>query len=238
MEGVKGAIRSQRHKHCHARIHEKDLVRNMAEESGRGERIACQDNGEIGALLLVIPPEGCIRNQRHASRARQPPGTPRTRQWYQTMSSAYAIVALMICWLATPAAGVFINFQNCLPVSTQNNLPRALQFVPLFLNASFDTKDTNHNLQMTVWGNVTGAYTTQTLPPPDSPDWTSPNVTLGKIEEAIVFRTSLSKKVNVLTYQAWREVDGFCDELTNGSCPLAPTFTGNSYAPPSLSLFL
>lgn len=227
----RSATQSKDQKYYHARVQENELVSNMDEDFGRRQTMASRGVDELETTRKVQPSEQ--RRQpgirQNASKSLPSPRAPRTRQPRQIMGFTYTIVALILCWLVTPAAGVFVSFQNCLPVSYQNNLPRALQFVPLFVNASFDTKDPNHNLQVTVWGNVTGAYTTDPLPAPDSPDWTSDNVTLGKIEDAIVKRTSISKKVTVLTYQAWKEVDGFCDEITNGSCPLAPSFNADPY---------
>jgi len=99
------------------------------------------------------------------------------------------------------------------------------------MDASFNTTDPSHKLMVTVWGNVTGAYNDVQLPPPNDPAWNKSNYTDGKIENLPYPHTrwtTLSKKVNVLTYEPWKQSDEFCDVLVNGTCPLAPRFTANA----------
>jgi hypothetical protein len=140
-------------------------------------------------------------------------------------------LVILVCLWITPATAAFINFQNCLSQAYQDTSPPALQFVPLFMDASFNATDPSHKLMVTVWGNVTGAYTQVQLPPPNDPAWNNSNYTYGKIENLPYPHTkwtTLSKKVNVLTYEPWKQSDKFCDVLVNGTCPLAPRFTANA----------
>ena len=143
---------------------------------------------------------------------------------------AYAVLALLVCLLIGPANAVFINFENCLAQSYQNSNPPALQFTPLYMDASFNATNSG-NLIVTVWGNVSGAYTQVHLPPPSDPAWEDPKITDGKIENLTypyTKLTTLSKKINVLTYEPWKETFNFCSELINGTCPLGPSFTANA----------
>jgi hypothetical protein len=127
-----------------------------------------------------------------------------------------------------------VPFENCLSDPYINNVPTPLQWVPMFVDAAFDTTDPKHTLRVTMWGNVTGASTAVTLPPPNSPDWADPSKTDGKIlyepepnvpEPKI---TTLHSKIEVLTYEPWSEGTDFCNKsLTNASCPLAPVFNAN-----------
>jgi hypothetical protein len=143
----------------------------------------------------------------------------------------YWFLGLVISLFSSPATAVFISFQNCLSQAYQNNTPPALQFVPLYVDAVFNTTDPSHNLKVTVWGNVTGSQNTLPLPPPNDPAWLNPSITNGKIENLTTpytKLTTLSNKVNVLTYEPWNENVDFCDRLVNGSCPLGPKFTVNA----------
>jgi ML-like domain len=143
----------------------------------------------------------------------------------------YWILVLVISFFSSPATAVLINFQNCLSQDYQNNEPLALQFVPLYVDAVFNTTDPSHNLKVTVWGNVNGSQNTLPLPPPNDPAWSNPNFTNGKIENLTApytKLTTLSNKVSVLTYEPWNENVDFCDRLVNGSCPLGPRFKANA----------
>lgn len=153
---------------------------------------------------------------------------PRDRPF--TISSfAFSMgVALSVLLVAQPAAAVRVPFENCLPDSYKYNDPTLLQWVPLYVDASYDAE---YQLQMTVWGNVTGSLYQVTLPPPDSPNWSDPTKLDGKIlnvpdpKASHPKYTTLHKKVNVLSYEPWHEDSNFCESaLDNASCPLAPVF--------------
>lgn len=158
--------------------------------------------------------------------------TLRSYRYQPSKALSYGLLVMLVCFLINPATAAFINFQNCLSEAYQDASPPPLQFVPLFMDASFNTTDPSHELMVTVWGNVTGAYTQVQLPPPNDTAWTNPNFTDGKIENLPFPHTrwtTLSTKVNVLTYEPWKQSDKFCDALVNGTCPLAPRFTANAY---------
>lgn len=169
--------------------------------------------------------------------------------------SGYLMVLIASLWIM-PASAVLIDFQNCLSDTVQNSgngnpSQRDLQITPLFVNAVFNTTDPNHNLNVTVWGNVSGSAiatgTKYVLPSAnDTAYWNSNDTSAGgKIlnepypEDPHPFYTTLSNKVNVLTYEPWNNLENFCDEIaaysnashSNYSCPLAPSFSANASDP-------
>lgn len=142
---------------------------------------------------------------------------------------------LLFSMLVQVATAAFIPFDNCLPESYKNNVPVPLQWVPLFVDATFNMTDPKHTLQVTMWGNVTGAFFNVTLPLANSSDWTDLTKTDGKIIDepdpgsANPMLTTLHSKINFLTYIPWNDNTNFCNtSLHNATCPLGPVFDGNS----------
>lgn len=114
--------------------------------------------------------------------------------------------------------------------------PTRLQWVPLFVDASFDDQDDRHTLKLTMWGNVTGVASSGniTLPPPGSPDWNDTSKQDGKIVgvpepfSANPKVTTLFTNINVLTYSEATERTDFCNQsLRNAHCPLGPVWEVN-----------
>jgi hypothetical protein len=160
--------------------------------------------------------------------------------WRRSSSSSllgYLLFFVASLWII-PASAVFIEFQNCLSDSYQNDSPKQLQFDPLFVDAVFNSTDSSHGLYVTVWGNVTGTDLTATLPPANDTDYWGSNQTsqggkiLPQVDDGANKLTTLFNKVNVLTYLPWNGTYNFCEELINGSCPLAPSFNANAYVSP------
>ncbi|KAL2072520.1 hypothetical protein VTL71DRAFT_11863 [Oculimacula yallundae] len=148
------------------------------------------------------------------------------------------LVLIASLWIV-PVSAVLVGFQNCLSDAVQNNAPLQLQFVPLFVDASFNTTDPNHQLLITVWGNVTGSTAGKIprllLPGANDTEYWNSNLTVngGKIADSpfplaeVPKLTTLSNKVNVLTYEPWSQDLQFCNVLINGSCPFGPRFFVN-----------
>jgi hypothetical protein len=157
----------------------------------------------------------------------------RWRTSFGTLGFLLVLIASM--WIV-PTSAVMIDFQNCLSESYQSDTPLQLQFDPLFVNAVFNTTDSSHNLNITVYGNVTGSSPLVVLPNSTDTDyWNSNQTNLGgKIENipypppGANFYTTLFNKVNVLTYEPWSDTVKFCDQLLNAACPLAPSFNANA----------
>ncbi|KAK1982592.1 integral membrane protein [Colletotrichum cereale] len=143
-------------------------------------------------------------------------------------SLATLLFILLACLLARPVSAVLIPFDNCLPDSYRNYEPLPLQWSPVYIDARFDTETPNHSLQIIVWGNVSGSYYNVSLPPVDDPHWKDSSQHDGKILDFTKQGnkvTTLSSKVNFLTYEPFSNVSSFCDHsLVNGSCPLSPVF--------------
>lgn len=147
---------------------------------------------------------------------------------------------MVLTLLLHPAAAVLLQqWSNCLSEDVTMSDPKALQWVPLFVGAEYEQNDAGHNLRVTVWGNVTGAYNTSvTLPAWDDPAWSDVNFTDGKIVRnpfplTAARLTTLHDRVNVLTYQPYAEDFDFCDQaLTNASCPLGPVFNTTAVTSP------
>ncbi|KAK4105973.1 hypothetical protein N658DRAFT_414845 [Parathielavia hyrcaniae] len=139
--------------------------------------------------------------------------------------------------LLRPAAAANVSFENCLSETYIKNVPTPLQWVPKFVDASFNSTDGKHTLRVTMWGNVTGAFTNVELPSAGSPDWQDPTRTDGKILDEPEPNapnpklTTLHSKIDVLTYQPWSENTNFCNtSLVNASCPLPPVFLDANYS--------
>lgn len=152
----------------------------------------------------------------------------RPRRFTSFTGFTYGLMFVILSALISPATAAFVNFQNCLSTAYQNNVPTSLQFVPQYVAATFNTTDPAYPLTVTVYGNVTGSYLRVTLPAPDDPLWDNASYTNGKIENLTApytKYTTLYNKVNVLTYDEWSENVNFCNQLINGTCPLAPIFS-------------
>ena len=126
---------------------------------------------------------------------------------------------------AEPCRAAFIGFQNCLSPNIVNS--DLLQFTPLFVWASFNSSS-SHNLNLTVYGNVSGQATQGKLPPSDDPLWGNPNFTLGKIEDVSKdtnLATTLSGAFDVLDYTPYEIPDQrFCNTTVKVPCPIGPIF--------------
>ncbi|KAK5165879.1 uncharacterized protein LTR77_008802 [Saxophila tyrrhenica] len=150
-----------------------------------------------------------------------------------------AFQALLFAASHSLVSGAFIPFENCLPDSTLNSDPLLLQWVPQYVDVRFDTESPN-NLNVTLYGNVTGQQVEGQYPPPSDPQWDMPNNTFGKISDEGSARklSTLLAGFEVLTYDAY-EAKGsrFCDHIINGSCPLGPLFSANASNPYELHTF-
>lgn len=129
------------------------------------------------------------------------------------------------------SSAAFINFGNCLsPNIINSNDPKPLQFVPLFVWASFNTSAESHNLNVTVYGNVAGIANVQSYPVPTDPQWTNPNDTVGKIPDvygsgADALYTTFTTEFNVLDYTPYApDAARFCNTSSVTACPVAPVF--------------
>ncbi|GAB7350179.1 hypothetical protein MBLNU459_g0842t1 [Dothideomycetes sp. NU459] len=156
-------------------------------------------------------------------------------------SPSLALLLALVSLFAAPSLAVFINFDNCLTESIINSKPLQLQFVPLFVDAVFNTSAPSHNLNITFYGNVTGQATQGTYPPPSDPSWSDSNDTFGKIVDVSPTNnrySTLFQRFQVLTYDAYSApAIRFCESTVDGQCPLGPSFYANASDPYDLSAF-
>lgn len=168
-------------------------------------------------------------------------GTSPTSGSFQVYNISRSRTSRPLSWLVVflglmvgTTNAVFIKFENCLSPNKIHSEPRTLQFVPLLFWADFNTTDSSHNVNTTVYGNVTGQLTKGPYPPPDDPKWGDSKETFGKIvdvdENANKF-TTLFARLNVLSYTPWSDKGSeFCKATVNTKCPVGPAFSVQSYA--------
>ncbi|OJD16041.1 hypothetical protein AJ78_03754 [Emergomyces pasteurianus Ep9510] len=155
-------------------------------------------------------------------------------------SLVICLLSIFFVFLTPPVNAAFVNFENCLPPSIINSNPLQLQFRPMYVWVAMDTASEAKKLNVTVYGNVTGIATRQPYPPPDSPSWSNPDDTVGKIVDVDVQNNMLSTlftRFEVLSYSPYvAPAARFCDSLIQGQCPLGPVFYSNG-TPPELRAF-
>ena len=147
-----------------------------------------------------------------------------------------AVAIFMLTLVLKPSTAYFIHFDNCLsPNIVNSNHPKQLQFVPLFVWASFNSTAVSHNLNITVYGNVDGVGRIQQYPNQTDPQWRDANETVGKIPDlagdpGMEKYTTFTTEFDVLDYTPYHpEAVRFCNTSALTPCPWAPVFnfTGN-----------
>ncbi|KAI9773174.1 MAG: hypothetical protein M1840_008295 [Geoglossum simile] len=166
----------------------------------------------------------------------------RPRFTLPAVTAQLSLIAFLIILLTGPVVAVFIKFDNCLDKSTIESEPSKLQFIPLHFYADFSHLGNSHTLNLTVYGNVSGSANRVPLPPPTDPMWNDPNNTLGKIVDmdsawGTDIATTLSTRVNMLSYTPYDNLTFFCSQLVSGSCPIGPVRSNNSNDLSSLRSF-
>ena len=143
-----------------------------------------------------------------------------------------SLLSVLFFAIIQPATAASVDFRNCLSPGTINSNPLRLQFTPLHAAALFNTSSPAHSLNLTIYGNVSGQTTYEALPPPNSPDWGNPKITLGKIVDLSVINnkyTTMFSSFNVLSYTPWNSgPTRFCNSSIHGDCPIAPAFFVNA----------
>ncbi|EME46848.1 hypothetical protein DOTSEDRAFT_70718 [Dothistroma septosporum NZE10] len=148
------------------------------------------------------------------------------------MRGAVPVLLLVLqSLLFTAIDAAFVTFENCLPDSTQNS--DLLKFTPSFVNATFiNTAGSTHDLDLTIYGNVSGRQYQEPLPAGNDSYWSNDNETNGKIVNVAQGGnyTTLIADYTVLTFTAYNnQGEQFCSTLNNNeSCPLSPVFDFNA----------
>jgi hypothetical protein len=161
---------------------------------------------------------------------------PRRGASYSLWSTVQTLCIFVIAIFNLPVAdAAFIPFSNCQKPSDINS--QKLQFRPFFVDAKFDTKDPNHTLNITVYGNVSGSATGSESDYPSLTSWNIFDPQFNIVDAPDNF-TTLFATVDVLSYSAWHPKPmRFCNETISGNCPWRPLFNASPYDPGSLHAF-
>lgn len=123
------------------------------------------------------------------------------------------IVFCMLVFLASSSNAAFIDFDNCLEANLLND-PSELQFVPKFFSVVYDPSPGPNPLEIVIYGNVTG-------------DGEIVNIVNNDGNETY---TTLFTTLDLLSFTPYNQPTEFCQNVTQGSCPLGPVFNVNGYA--------
>ncbi len=139
---------------------------------------------------------------------------PQARCHNSTKLPAICSILHMVLWamflLTSPAAAVLINFENCLSPNIINS--QQLQFVPLFVSATFNSTSDSYGLNVTVYGNVSGGTSGTGGEIAD----------LGGVPPDQKF-TTFTTQFNVLDYTPYDPPpERFCNSSALTPCPFAP----------------
>ena len=124
--------------------------------------------------------------------------------------------------LTSPAAAVFINFENCLSPNIIKSNPQQLQFVPLYVWATLNSTSDSYGLNVTVYGNVAGEQR-----------YTNPNDTVTEITDVGGVPpdqkfTTFTTQFNVLDYTPYNPpAERFCNSSALTPCPFVPVNVTN-----------
>ena len=146
----------------------------------------------------------------------------------QSQLILWSVLLLALC---SPSQAVFLpNFTNCMAASIQTSVPLPLQWIPEAVWVVYGAGP-SYNLNVTVYGNVTGQRDNNALPAINSSLWNDANFTNGKIrdhdptkDKVNHYSATLVNNFNVLSYTPFSSGPvKFC-EATNRQCPIGPVF--------------
>ena len=151
---------------------------------------------------------------------------PKARNYNSRRISAIHTILHMALWtlflLTSPAAAVFINFENCLTPNIIKSNPQQLQFVPLYVWAALNSTADSYGLNVTVYGNVAGEqrYT-------NSNDTVTEITDVGGVPPNQKF-TTFTTQFNVLDYTPYNPpAERLCNSSALTPCPFAPVNVTN-----------
>lgn len=183
--------------------------------------------GAFAGAKNLMRPAWLPSDPEHVHRGLQSPSPPRASHSFGSCVRRRIILLVgliqLLLIIVNPSSAALINFENCLSPDIINN-NTTLQFIPMFANAVFNTTTYSHNLNVIVYGNITGGLNNnQNISPSDS-YWNDTNQTYGKIPDLgpAGVRTKLRTTFQVLGWTLFTAPTPFCDSTVNGQCPLAP----------------
>lgn len=117
--------------------------------------------------------------------------------------------------IVNPSSAALINVENCLSPDVINN-NATLQFIPMFANAVFNATTTSHNLNVTVYGNITGGSS-------NNQNSSQTDTMISDVGTHNHFLTTLLASMKVLGYPLYpAQAESFCNSTVNKRCPLGP----------------
>ena len=178
-----------------------------------------------------------------ACRPHRPTPSPSLLARLASVSWSSMLLITLVAVILNPVQAVYLpnqTWDNCLSQSIQSGNPLPLQFDPLAVWVTFNNTGPIYNLNVSIYGNVSGRATDCNVPPPESSAWSNPNETCGKIPDINPIQSSPGKNpestlwitVNVLSYTPYDAGPlKLCDSIINPnaqnqneSCPVAPVF--------------
>lgn len=201
----------------------------------------CHDSTriELDAEEAGLPGPNAITCARHGglsmSQGRRWRDTSKRRRGRASRRSSFsvawwmALVCLVLTW-ASPAAAALLSFDNCLSETILDSNPLQLQFIPLNVSVHFNFTDPLHPLNVTVYGNVSGTADGSQAPSSTDPSWSNSSSTVGKIVDVSATNnkySTLLTSFDVLGFTPWNNASQFCQQVTQGECPLGPVFNYN-----------
>jgi len=200
---------------------------------GRVEATGCSKRSPMAPDCRSVPLRWRRARKDTYLQPQEAPPYTRRRHLFSAILSPLLFLNIVLGVLIAPAAAAFVNFENCLSPNIINSDPLQLQFIPLHFYANFNTTSPSHNLNVTVYGNVSGIATQVPYPAPNDPQWSNQNATVGKIvdlSEQNNKYSTLFAKFNMLSYTPYDATPSrFCNSTVHGKCPLGPAFTANAY---------
>lgn len=150
------------------------------------------------------------------------PSPPRASPSFRSCVQRRIVLLIqLLLIIVDPSSAALINVENCLSPDIIND-NTILQFIPMFANAVFNATTTSHNLNVTVYGNITGGLSNNKNS--SQSDGMIPDLGidphLGTVNQKA---TTLLTSMKVLDYSLYHPQPArFCNSTVNSPCPLGP----------------
>lgn len=173
-----------------------------------------------GGKNLMRPP-WLFSDPEHVHCGLQNPSLPRASPSFRSCVQRRIILLIqLLLIIVNPSSAALINVENCQSLDTIND-STMLQFIPMFANAVFNATTTSHNLNVTVYGNITGRLSNNKNS--SQSDGMIPDRGIDPhLGTENPKATTLLTSMRVLDYPVYIAPSArFCNS-TNSACPLGP----------------
>lgn len=163
----------------------------------------------------------------HVHHGLQNPSPPRASHFFGSCVRRRIILLVgliqLLLTIVNPSSAALVNVQNCLsPDIINNNNNKTLQFIPMIAKAVLNATSSSHNLNVTVYGNITGSLNNNLNFLPNNTNQNDGDIP-DDFPGAVSLRTTLKATFQVLAYiLSIASPKPFCESTVNGKCPLAP----------------